>query len=92
MAHFDGGALTSHGGALLLREVERRIRLIEWLAACFDDHRNPLLVRHPIKEMIAQRLYGLALGTEMTSWGRISLLPWGLRTSMTGFSSISAML
>ena len=64
VARFDGGALTSDGGALLLREVERRIRWIERLAACFDDHRDPLLVRHSVKQMVAQRVYGLALGYE----------------------------
>jgi len=64
VARFDGGALTSDAGALLLRETDRRIRLIERLAACFDDHRDPSLVRHPVQEMVAQRVYGLALGYE----------------------------
>ena len=64
VARFDGGALTSHRGVLPLREAERRIRLIERLAACFDDHRDPLLVRHSVKQMVAQRVYGLALGYE----------------------------
>jgi hypothetical protein len=64
VARFDGGALTSDGGALLLREVERRINLIARLSECFDDHRNPLLVRHQVREMVAQRVYGLALGYE----------------------------
>ena len=64
VARFDGGALTSDAGALLLRETDRRIRLIERLAACFDDHRDPLRVRHSVKEMVAQRVYGLALGYE----------------------------
>jgi hypothetical protein len=64
VARFDGGALTSDGGALLLREVERRINLIARLSECFDDHRNLLLVRHQVREMVAQRVYGLALGYE----------------------------
>lgn len=64
VARFDGGTLTSDGGALLLREVDRRINLISRLAECFDDQRNPLLVRHQVKEMVAQRVYGLALGYE----------------------------
>ena len=41
VAWFDGGALTSDAGALLLREADRRIRLIERLAACFDEHLDP---------------------------------------------------
>jgi len=64
VARFDGGALTSDAGALLLREADRRIRLIQRLAACFDDHRDPALVRHPVQEMVAQRVYALALGYE----------------------------
>ncbi|MGQ9919548.1 MAG: IS1380 family transposase [Bryobacteraceae bacterium] len=64
VARFDGGALTSDGGALLLREVDRRIHLMARLAECFEDHRNPLLVRHQVKEMVAQRVYALALGYE----------------------------
>jgi hypothetical protein len=63
-ARFDGGAVSSDAGALLLREVDRRINLIARLAECFDDHRNPLLVSHQVKEMVAQRVYGLALGYE----------------------------
>jgi hypothetical protein len=49
---------------LLLREVDRRIHLMTRLAECFDDRRNPLLVRHQVQEMVAQRVYGLALGYE----------------------------
>ncbi|MEJ5367605.1 MAG: transposase, partial [Bryobacteraceae bacterium] len=64
VARFDGGAVTSDGGALLLREVDRRIHLMGRLTECFDDHRNRLLVRHPVQEMVAQRVYGLALGYE----------------------------
>jgi hypothetical protein len=64
VARFDGGALSSDGGALLLREVDRRINLIARLAECFEDHRNPRLVRHQVKEMVAQRVYALALGYE----------------------------
>ena len=64
VARFDGGALTSDAGALLLREVDRRINLMARLAECFEDHRNPRLVRHQVKEMVAQRVYALALGYE----------------------------
>lgn len=64
VARFDGGTPSSDGGALLLREVDRRINLISRLAECFDDQRNPLLVRRQVKEMVAQRVYGLALGYE----------------------------
>jgi hypothetical protein len=64
VARFDGGAVTSDAGALLLREVDRRINLLSRLAKCFDDHRSPVLIRHSVQEMVAQRVYGLALGYE----------------------------
>jgi hypothetical protein len=63
-AAFDGGVMTSDGGALLLRETDRRLNLMPRLAECFLDRRNPLLVTHPVGEMVSQRVYGLALGYE----------------------------
>jgi hypothetical protein len=64
VARFDGGTITSDGGALLLRETDRRLNLLPRLAGCFLDGRNPLLVRHSVQEMVSQRIYGLALGYE----------------------------
>src|SRR5882672_8029573 len=63
-AQFDGGAITSDGGGLLLREVEKRVRILRQFAACFTDYRNPDLIEHPVEELVAQRVYGLALGYE----------------------------
>ena len=63
-AQFDGRAITSDGGGLLLREVEKRIGILRQFAACFTDYRNPELLEHPVEEMVAQRVYGLALGYE----------------------------
>src|SRR5208283_411740 len=63
-AQFDGGAISSDGGGLLLREVEKRIRILRQFAACFTDYRNPDLIEHPVQELVAQRVYGLALGYE----------------------------
>jgi hypothetical protein len=63
-AAFDGGAMTSDGGALLLRETDRRLNVLPRLAECFLDRRNPVLVTHSVAEMVAQRVYGLALGYE----------------------------
>src|SRR3982074_3858126 len=61
---FAGGAITSDGGGLLLREVEKRIRMLRQFAACFTDYRNPDLIEHTVEELVAQRVYGLALGYE----------------------------
>jgi hypothetical protein len=63
-AGFTAGQVSSDGGALLLRETERRIDLLGRLAACFRDGRSPLQVQHPVSEMLSQRIYGLALGYE----------------------------
>jgi hypothetical protein len=63
-AGFTAGQVSSDGGALLLREVDRKINLLGRLADCFSDGRAPLLVKHPLSEMLGQRIYGLALGYE----------------------------
>jgi hypothetical protein len=64
VARFDGGSITSDAGGLLLRAVERRTQIIEQFAACFTDHRAAELVEHSVGELVAQRVYGLALGYE----------------------------
>jgi len=61
---FDGGAITSDAGGLLLREVEKRTRIIDQFAACFLDHRKAERIEHRVEELVAQRVYGLALGYE----------------------------
>jgi hypothetical protein len=61
---FDGGALTSDAGALLLRQVDHRMGFLRRLAGCFTDFRSPWLTQHGVEQMLAQRVYGLALGYE----------------------------
>jgi len=63
-AQFDGGAITSDGGGLLLREVEKRVRFSASLPPASPINRNPDLIEHQVEEMVAQRVYGLALGYE----------------------------
>ena len=63
-AQFDGGVISSDGGGLLLREVDRRLNLLPRLAACFQDRRDPNYVEHPVEQLLAQRVYALALGYE----------------------------
>lgn len=61
---FDGGSISSDGGSLLLREVEKRTGILAQFAACFHDYRKPELVEHTVAELVGQRVYGLALGYE----------------------------
>ena len=61
---FDGGAITSDAGALLLREVELKMAIIKRFAGCFTDHRDPELIEHSVQHLVAQRVHGLALGYE----------------------------
>src|SRR5581483_805660 len=63
-ARFDGGAVTSDAGGLLLREVEAKFGFIEQFACCFTDHRDPELVEHTLPELLKQRIFGLCLGYE----------------------------
>ena len=62
VAQFDGGEITSDGGALLLAKTNAAIRLIDRAAAAFTDRRNPDLVEHEVRTMVGQRIIGEALG------------------------------
>jgi hypothetical protein len=56
--------MSSDGGAFLLRQTDKLLNLIPRLGKCFLDGRNQSLVEHSVTEMVAQRIYGLALGYE----------------------------
>jgi hypothetical protein len=64
VAGFDGGAITSDAGAVLLGATDRAIRLMERFAACFIDRRRPELVEHLVPTLVGQRVFGIALGYE----------------------------
>jgi len=64
VGRFDGGAITSDAGGLLLREVEKRTGIVAQFAGCFTDHRDAERIEHTVKELVAQRVYALALGYE----------------------------
>ncbi len=64
VARFDGGTLTSDGGAVLLREVDRATGVLQRFADCFTDHRDPARVTHSVAALVRQRVYALALGYE----------------------------
>ena len=61
-ADFDGGALSSDFGALLLRGIDRQIGLTERLAAAVRDKRHPSYTDHPLRDLFAQRIYQIASG------------------------------
>jgi len=63
-ADFDAPAISSDGGGLLLREVDAKFGLLDQLAKCFHDHRHPDYVVHSVRELLAQRVLGIALGYE----------------------------
>src|SRR5271167_1951305 len=63
-ASFDGGAITSNAGALLLRQIDHTIGLSREAAACFTDGRDQDQVEHSLETLVAQRVHGLALGYE----------------------------
>ena len=64
VAAFDGGAITSDAGALLLGAADRAIGLINRFAACFYDARCPELTEHQVATLVGQRVFGIALGYE----------------------------
>ena len=61
---FDGGAITSEAGALLLGAADRAIKLTERFAACFHDTRRQHLIEHEVVTLLTQRVFGIALGYE----------------------------
>ena len=61
-ADFDGGALSSDFGALLLRGIDRQIGLTERLAAAVHDTRHPSYIDHTLRDLFAQRIYQIASG------------------------------
>jgi hypothetical protein len=61
---FDGGSMSSDAGVMLLSAVDRKLGLTAAAARCIADPRNPLLITHAVRDMLRQRVYGLALGWE----------------------------
>ena len=64
VASFDGGAITSDAGALLLGAADDAVKLTERFAACFHDARSAYLVEHKVVTLVGQRVFGIALGYE----------------------------
>jgi hypothetical protein len=64
MADFSGGTLSSDGGVLLVRQFDAALGLTAGLVGCFTDRRESVYVDHSVQQLLAQRIYGLALGYE----------------------------
>jgi hypothetical protein len=63
-SNFDGGTITSDAGAILLREVDKRLGLIDAMNNCIPDPRNPFFITHMQRSMLSQRIIGIAQGYE----------------------------
>lgn len=63
-ANFDGGAISSDGGLLLLRQADRRLGLTRMLASCVQDRRDPSRISHAVEEMLLFRMMAIACGHE----------------------------
>jgi hypothetical protein len=64
LADFSGGVITSDAGALLLRQADRQLGLIDALDRVIPDPRHPDLILHPQRTLLAQRIFGIACGYE----------------------------
>jgi len=64
VADFSGGTLSSDGGALFLRQVDKNLGLTLELARCFEDRRDGRFVDHTLEQLLAQRIYSQSLGYE----------------------------
>ena len=61
---FEGGQISSDGGATLLGRLDSSYGYLKRFATCFTDHRKAELIEHPVLDLMRQRIYGLALGYE----------------------------
>jgi hypothetical protein len=61
-AAFDGGRISSDGGVLLLAGADRRLGLIDRLAALIPDHRDPAQITHTTADILRARVFAIACG------------------------------
>jgi hypothetical protein len=67
IADFDGGHITSDGGSLLLRELDKRYHLTETITSCLHDKRCGDRIIHGLHDIVRQRVISIALGYEDTN-------------------------
>ena len=82
-AAFDGGEISSDaGGALLLRQAERRLGVLAAAAKCLPDDRDPCKVRHSRLSQLKQRVFAIAMGYEDLNDHDTLREDWGLRVAL----------
>lgn len=64
IANFEGGIITSDAGIVLIAELDKKLKITERFAECFQDHRNLSYIDYSVHQLLAQRVYGIALGYE----------------------------
>ena len=64
VAVFDGRAMTSDAGGLLLAAADRSLDLVRRVVGCFLDARDPRFIEHSVATLVGQRVFGIALGYE----------------------------
>jgi len=64
---FGGATSPVTVGGLILRELERHSGLLGDVAGCFIDYRDQRYVEHSVRELVSQRIHGLALGYEIST-------------------------
>ena len=63
-ADFDGGVITSDSGVLLVREIDRKIGVIDSLVCALWDRRHPSYVSHSLEDLLRQRIFQIVCGYE----------------------------
>ena len=63
-ADFDGGVVTGDSGLLLVREMDRKLGVIDCLASALWDRRHPSYISHPLEDLLRQRIFQLVCGYE----------------------------
>jgi len=88
-AGFTAGRVSSDGGALLLREADRKIGLLGRLASCFQDKRQQEQVEHPLAEMLRSASTGWrwAMKTSTSTGNCVAILSWECSAASASWKS-----
>lgn len=64
VARFDQAQASTDGGVVLVKAVDDRLQLTDTLAGCLADRRDPDKIRHTMRDLLRQRIFGVACGYE----------------------------